>query len=909
MTGQASTFTKTSFRSEKTSDIALDDPDFWSKVLSDCSSSSLLARLNDGSAVADEASMAEYMMDLKAGADTIVAESDPEPILQALVQLQNMRAFDPEAREIATKLYAIAEERLEAVGYVGSVGGTSGIVGEAFDSGTEGTGDDDERINALAENGEDRLTTPASSSSRRNRKGDRSLGNSADRMAGGNRKRGHTSRRGRKAPRASPSPLSSEDELLATGYEDDYTGSTTGDAAPTGASRRSAVDRNGRARGVGRKRSRMAAGEGGTKDESGDDLHSAKSDDSEAFELTSTGRQMEKVASSKKRGVINKKRAGSTKVPKLSANAKDSIHSGVKKRTSKKKQHISATGSSGSRSPKRGSISSAAGGREGVRNIATTGSGQPQEASSYNTTSSTRIKTGGDLSGGSYTPTATSPKSGRGGAQSPAAGHSTSADNSMPMGAASSSACMSSGSIVSGQQLHMSGPTTPDNGEQPVGSTSQGQHDVGSDGDTSPLPNASMASLSPNGVNSPGSPERGYQQQVGGSTAGGAVHGGVGGKGGSRSGSSTGQTAAQAAAVAALDRRPAPKRRGRPPGSRDKHPRKSKTDSGSKRNAAAHESARKGEPQLGSKRQGASVSRHGAARSQLDHGPTGVSSYDMAASMRHAAMDTYHLGVDHQALYDPRNMGAGGVMGQMPVSAFDEATRRRLAMEGVARGPHGLVMPGTGRLGSAALMMSPEEHHIHHQLHYGGPPMQAPPQAGSEFSLMQFLQTGGDDDEMAAAAASPDMHRRGSMGDSVNAVRPMGLVPGHNGPPTMAYAMPMHHGHSHAAGSPHSQAVAGHLHQQAMNQHAAATSVMARQAGIPVGVMPGSPTAAMMGYAPGPLDPTGAPMQAQHQVYGGPVPHGQAPVYYAQKPPGPHFEGSQSGDQQVPCDSGYGMEE
>lgn len=71
LTGMSSSFAKTSFKSDKASDLSLDDPDFWQKVLNDSSSRRLLARLNDGSATASTESMEEFMVDLQAAVEGI----------------------------------------------------------------------------------------------------------------------------------------------------------------------------------------------------------------------------------------------------------------------------------------------------------------------------------------------------------------------------------------------------------------------------------------------------------------------------------------------------------------------------------------------------------------------------------------------------------------------------------------------------------------------------------------------------------------------------------------------------------------------------------------------------------------------------------------------------------------------
>lgn len=115
LTGMRSTFAKTSFKSDKASDLSFDDPDFWQKVLNDSSSRRLLARLNDGSATANEESMEEFMTDLQAAVEGIAAEDDPEPVIEALVQLSNLTTFSAAQREKAEEWLARVNSNLEAL--------------------------------------------------------------------------------------------------------------------------------------------------------------------------------------------------------------------------------------------------------------------------------------------------------------------------------------------------------------------------------------------------------------------------------------------------------------------------------------------------------------------------------------------------------------------------------------------------------------------------------------------------------------------------------------------------------------------------------------------------------------------------------------------------------------------------
>eukprot|EP00917_Polyrhabdina_sp_WS-2016_P032726 GHVP01069756.1.p1 GENE.GHVP01069756.1~~GHVP01069756.1.p1 ORF type:complete len:1432 (+),score=313.49 GHVP01069756.1:212-4297(+) len=118
MSGQSSTFAKTSFKSDNTNDLQLDDPDFWKKVLKDSSSHSLLARLNDGSVLATAENIEEYMRDLTDAVTTLSAEEAPEPILESLIQVASLPAFSDEQRRIAENLLLEAQRKLEEIGYV-----------------------------------------------------------------------------------------------------------------------------------------------------------------------------------------------------------------------------------------------------------------------------------------------------------------------------------------------------------------------------------------------------------------------------------------------------------------------------------------------------------------------------------------------------------------------------------------------------------------------------------------------------------------------------------------------------------------------------------------------------------------------------------------------------------------------
>ncbi|KAH0488146.1 MAG: uncharacterized protein KVP18_001238 [Porospora cf. gigantea A] len=117
--GGSSTFAKTSFKSDQTGDIPIDDPDFWKKLLAESSNRQLLSRLNDGSATRDDNAKRKFMRALEDAVDTIAvgapADSDADCVLEALVQVQHLRDFCREDRELAEQWLQQASRALESL--------------------------------------------------------------------------------------------------------------------------------------------------------------------------------------------------------------------------------------------------------------------------------------------------------------------------------------------------------------------------------------------------------------------------------------------------------------------------------------------------------------------------------------------------------------------------------------------------------------------------------------------------------------------------------------------------------------------------------------------------------------------------------------------------------------------------
>ncbi|KAK6589650.1 hypothetical protein RS030_1119 [Cryptosporidium xiaoi] len=111
LSGKNSSFSKTSFRSDNAlPDLDVNDPDFWKKVLGDSSVSSFLVQLQSGSAVRDEESREKFIQDLADAVDGAAALDSLDPLIEALVQVTNMREFSELQRQKAEDLLANVQE-------------------------------------------------------------------------------------------------------------------------------------------------------------------------------------------------------------------------------------------------------------------------------------------------------------------------------------------------------------------------------------------------------------------------------------------------------------------------------------------------------------------------------------------------------------------------------------------------------------------------------------------------------------------------------------------------------------------------------------------------------------------------------------------------------------------------------
>jgi len=72
-----------------------------------------MTRLNDGSAIHSSHSMEKFMEDLKSAVEGLKAEDDPEPTIETLVQVSNMRTFSLSQREQAEVWLALVESQVE----------------------------------------------------------------------------------------------------------------------------------------------------------------------------------------------------------------------------------------------------------------------------------------------------------------------------------------------------------------------------------------------------------------------------------------------------------------------------------------------------------------------------------------------------------------------------------------------------------------------------------------------------------------------------------------------------------------------------------------------------------------------------------------------------------------------------
>ncbi|KAH8741990.1 chromo domain helicase DNA binding protein [Cryptosporidium ryanae] len=111
LSGKNSSFSKTSFRSDNAlPDLDVNDPDFWKKVLGDSSVSSFLVQLQSGSAIRDEESREKFIQDLADAVDGAAALDSLDPLIEALVQVTNMREFSELQRQKAEDLLANVQD-------------------------------------------------------------------------------------------------------------------------------------------------------------------------------------------------------------------------------------------------------------------------------------------------------------------------------------------------------------------------------------------------------------------------------------------------------------------------------------------------------------------------------------------------------------------------------------------------------------------------------------------------------------------------------------------------------------------------------------------------------------------------------------------------------------------------------
>ncbi|OLQ15739.1 Chromodomain-helicase-DNA-binding protein 7 [Cryptosporidium hominis] len=111
LSGKNSSFSKTSFRSDNAlPDLDVNDPDFWKKVLGDSSVSSFLVQLQSGSAIRDDESREKFIQDLADAVDGAAALDSLDPLIEALVQVTNMREFSELQRQKAEDLLANVQD-------------------------------------------------------------------------------------------------------------------------------------------------------------------------------------------------------------------------------------------------------------------------------------------------------------------------------------------------------------------------------------------------------------------------------------------------------------------------------------------------------------------------------------------------------------------------------------------------------------------------------------------------------------------------------------------------------------------------------------------------------------------------------------------------------------------------------